>query len=382
MTGAGADPGAAGAASVLRIDLDAVAANYRALAERLGPGTACAAAVKADAYGLGAVPVARRLAREGCAAFFVATIGEGAALRRHLPSPDIDIAVLNGVLAGTEAAFVEHRLIPVANDLGQVARWRKAVERAGAPLDAMLHVDTGMNRLGLPPRELDWLAETPELLEGPNWRCLLSHLACADEPEHPMNAAQLARFRAARARLPRMPASLANSGGIFLGADYAFDLARPGIALYGGNPRGGGPNPMRQAVTLLGRVLQVRDVAPGESVGYGAAHRVEAPGRVAIVAAGYADGYLRSSGGRGHAWLGGVRAPVIGRVSMDLVAVDATRVPPEAARPGALAELLGGRVTPDDAARAAGTISYEMLAGLGRRYRRVYEGDDGAEPAA
>ena len=360
-----------GAASLLRIDLDAVAANYLYLKSLLGD-VACGAAVKADAYGTGVRRVAPRLARSGCSVFFVATPDEAVDLRTVLPDPAIDVAVLGGVLAGTEEAYVEHRLIPVLNDLGQVARWRRLVERIGRPLDAVLHVDTGMNRLGLPPDELAWLAETPDLLEGPNWRCLISHLACADEPDHPANREQLSRFRAARARLPRMPASLANSGGILLGTDWHFDLARPGIALYGGAPCADGACPLHQVVTLLGRILQVRDVSPGMSVGYGGSYAVREPGRVATVAAGYADGYLRSSGGRARVYAGRMALPVIGRVSMDLITVDVTGAPEDAVRPGAFLELVGSQYTVDDAARAAGTISYEILTGLGRRYHREY----------
>ena len=371
MTGCRTSTETAAAASLLRIDLDAVAANYRLLRRRLGTA-ACGAAVKADAYGIGACRVARRLARAGCSVFFVATPDEALALRAELPDPGIDIAVLGGVLPGTGALYAEHRLTPVINDLGQIDRWRRVSERAGRPLEAMLHVDTGMNRLGLAPGDVDRLAETPELLEGVTWRCLISHLACADDPDDPENRAQLDRFRAVRARLPAMPASLANSAGILLGADWHFDLARPGIALYGGAPQAGGENPMHQVVTLLGRVLQVRDIAPGMRVGYGGDYRAREPGRIATVAAGYADGYLRSSTGSARVHVGRVALPVVGRISMDLITVDVTDAPDAAVVPGALVELLGGRNTVDAAAGAAGTISYEILTSLGRRYRREY----------
>ena len=365
------DPGASSAASLLRIDLGAIAGNYRILKSELGQ-TPCAAAVKADAYGLGVAQVAPVLAAEGCSTFFVATIDEGIALRGILPSRDIEIAVLNGVLDGTEAALVEHHLIPVVNDPGQIDRWRTLTERLGKPLDAMLHIDTGMNRLGLSPRDLDRVTAAPEILSGPSWRFAISHLACADEPDNPANEAQLANFLNARARLPSMPASFSNSGGVFLGPRFHFDLARPGIALYGGNPTGSAPNPMHRTVQLLGRILQVREVDPGMTVGYGGAHKVEAQGRVATVAAGYADGYLRSGGGQAHVYLGQTRLPVIGRISMDLITIDVTNAPSEDARPGTFVELLGERVAPDDAAYAAGTISYEFLTNLGTRYHRSY----------
>jgi alanine racemase len=379
----GDDPGASSAASLLRINLSAVAENYRILKSALGE-TACAATVKADAYGLGAAQVAPVLAAEGCSTFFVATIDEGIALRRCLASEAIEIVVLNGVLAGTQEAFLEHHLMPVINDLGQIARWRAVCERTGIALQAMLHVDTGMNRLGLSPSELSWLAQHPQAMVGPTWRCLISHLANADNPEAPSNAEQLARFWSGRSRLPRMPSSLSNSGGVFLGLDYHFDLARPGIALYGGHPCGGGsrarpPNPMRQTIQVLGRILQIRDVEPGMAVGYGGAHRICSKGRVATVAAGYADGYLRSSGGQAYVYLGLTRLPVIGRVSMDLITVDVTAVQQGEARPGAFVEILGDQLTLDDAAQGAGTISYEVLTGLGSRYHRryVHNGEDG-----
>lgn len=368
------DPATATAASLLRIDLGAVARNYRLLKSHLGE-TICGAAVKADAYGLGVARVAPVLVAEGCSTFFVATVDEGLQLRQTLPSPEITIAVLNGVLGGTEDGFVAHNLTPVINDLEQIARWRAMTTRHGRALDAILHVDTGMNRLGLSPGELERLAKSPKDLEGPNWRYLMSHLASADAPDNPANGEQLRRFRDARARLPRMPASLSNSGGVFLGSRFHFDLARPGIALYGGDPTGGASNPMHQTVQLLGRILQVRDVDPGMTVGYGGAHPVTTKGHVATVAAGYADGYLRSSGGHTHVYLGQTRLPVIGRVSMDLITVDVSEVPAESARPGAFVEILGGRFTPDDAANAAGTISYEFLTGLGKRYHRTYTSD-------
>jgi alanine racemase len=370
MPGA-AGPGAATAASVLHIDLDAIAENYRLVKSRLAAAH-CGAAVKADAYGLGVARVAPLLAEEGCRVFFTATIDEAIELRGLLPAPDIRIVVLGGVLAGTEDVFSEHHLIPVANDPGQIELWRAHCGRLGRPLEAMLHVDTGMNRLGLSPTDLDRVAATPALFEGARWSHVISHLACADEPENPASEAQLARFEAARARLPAMPASLANSAGVFLGSRFHFDLVRPGIALYGGNPSTRVPNPMRPVVRLLGRVLQVRDVAPGMRVGYGGTHEVKAGGRVATVAAGYADGYLRSGSGKAHVCLGPTRLPVIGRISMDTITVDVTSVPPEDVRPGLFLELLGSRITADDAAAAAGTISYEVLTSLGRRYHRVY----------
>lgn len=365
------DPGVSTAASLLHIDLEAVAENYRLLKSKLG-ATQCGAAMKADGYGLGAAEVAPVLVTQGCRVFFVATIEEGIRLRELLAAADIEIVVLGGILAGTEATFVEHLLTPVANDPGQIDRWRAHCGRLGKPLKAMLHVDTGMNRLGLSPTDLDRVARGPEVFEGAHWSHVISHLARADEPLNPANEEQLGKFESARARLPISGASFANSGAVFFGPRYHFDLARPGIAIYGGNPFDAEPNPMRQTVRLLGRILQVRDVTPGMTVGYGGTHEVTRPGRVATVAAGYADGYLRSGGGKAHVYLGQTRLPVIGRISMDVITVDVTSVSPEDAQPGRFMELLGPRVTPDDAGAAAGTISYEFLTSLGRRYHRVY----------
>lgn len=356
------------AGAVLEIDLAGIAANWRGLAARLGPGTRCAAVVKADAYGLGMARVAPRLAAEGCRLFFVATLDEGIALRRLLPG--IEIAVLNGLLPGTGGEFARGRLVPVLNSLDEIAAWRAGARTRR--LLAMIHVDTGMARLGLAPADLAELARAPSLLAGLELRAVLSHLACADDAAHPMNAAQLAAFRAALAQLPRAPASLASGSGLFLGADYHFDFVRPGAALYGVNPLPGRPNPMAQVVRLKGRILQVRDVDRGVAVGYGAAHRMDRPGRVATVAVGYADGWLRSASHRGTAGVAGQRVPIIGRISMDLMTLDVTGIDPTLARPGGFVELIDETHGVDEVAAAAGTIGYEILTALGRRFHRVY----------
>jgi alanine racemase len=254
----------------------------------------------------------------------------------------------------------------VLNDLGQLERWRRTM------LPAMLHLDTGMNRLGLPRDEIERLAAEPERLDGVTLAAIISHLACADEPDHPLNEAQRQAFATALARLPAAPASLAGSSGIFLGPAFHFDFARPGAALYGVNPRPGTPNPMRQVVQLKGRILQVRDVDRAEGVGYGAAHRMSRPSRVATIAVGYADGWLRSSSHRGSVGIAGQRAPVIGRISMDLMTIDVTGIDTAHARPGALVDLLDPGYGVDDAAAAAGTIGYEILTAIGRRALRLY----------
>ena len=357
------------AGGVLEIDLRAVAANWRMLRRRLAAGAQCAAVVKADGYGLGAEKVAAALATAGCATFFVATLDEGLALRRVLRASEV--AVLNGLLPRTEREFLQARLIPVLNDLGQIDAWRKA---ATARRPAILHLDTGMARLGITASELAVLAEEPGRLAGVTLRAVMSHLACADEPRHGKNAQQRRIFRAACRRLPAAPASLAASSGIFLGPDYHFDMVRPGAALYGVNPLPGAPNPMRQAIRLKGKILQVHDVDRGETVGYGAGHRMDRPGRIATVAVGYADGWFRSSSHRGTAAIGGQHVPVVGRISMDLMTLDVTGVAPALLQPGAFVDLIDDTNTVDVVAERAGTIGYEVLTALGRRYHRVYRG--------
>ncbi len=365
------------AGGVLEIDLAGIVANWRLLAQRVAPA-GCAAVVKADAYGLGAAPVASALAKAGCTQFFVATLDEGVALRAALPGP-AEIAVFNGPLPGSAAEFAAQRLVPVLNHPGQITEWEQAAADWG-PLPAMLHVDTGMARLGLSPRELESIAQDPPRPGAIRWRAVLSHLACADEPDHPLNQQQRARFVATRRRLDGVRASLAASSGIFLGREFHFDFVRPGAALYGVNPRPGAPNPMRQIVRLGARIAQIREVDAGQPVGYGAAHVMPGAGRLATVAVGYADGWLRSLSHRGSGRIGGVRVPLLGRVSMDLAVFDVSAVDPRLARPGALIELLGEEHGVDAAAAAAGTIGYEILTALGRRYHRIYRGAASALP--
>jgi alanine racemase len=329
--------------------------------------------VKADAYGLGAAKVGPALAGAGCETFFVATFDEGVELRAILAGgPAAGIYVLNGPLPGSARAFRDHELIPVLNDLGQIETWRGEAREAATRLPAILHLDTGMNRLGLGEAELTRAAQDPAILEGIEVRCIMSHLACAEEAEHPMNGIQLDRFEASRALLPPAPASLANSAGIFLGPPFHFDLVRPGIARYGANPCPGRDHPMAEVVRMQGKIVQVRDVDSPQSVGYGAAYRVARPGRVATVSVGYADGFSRALSDRGHGYVGGVRVPAIGRVSMDLSAFDVSEVPPQRCHPGALIDLIGGPLPIDEVAADADTIAYELLTRLGSRLQRVY----------
>lgn len=359
----------------LTIDLDAVAANYRTLQQRLD-GVPCAAAVKADAYGLGVDRVAPTLWHAGCRHFFVATLDEAVALRGLLP--DADISPLNGLSDGGAEVCLAHRLLPILNHLGDIESWRAAASGAGRRLGGLLHIDTGMARLGLPEDEVARVVRSPDLLDGVAVRYVMSHLACADEPDHPLNRQQLDRFADMRRRLAPAtgdpPGSLANSSGIFLGPEFHADLGRPGAAIYGLAPAPDAPNPMAQVINLKGKIVQVRDVDSPMTVGYGATHRVARRGRVATLTVGYADGFLRSLSNQGSCFIGDIRVPLIGRVSMDLITVDVSDIPADQARIGTEVELIGPHQSPDALAADAGTIGYEILTALGARYHRHYIG--------
>ena len=361
---------AARAGAVLTVDLDAIAANYRLLVERAG-GAVVAGVMKADAYGLGMARVAPALVRAGCRVFFTAHAEEGIRLRAIVPA-DSAIYVLHGPPPGTAAAFVEHDLIPVLNDPGQVRAWRALCARLGRRLAAAVQVDSGMSRMGLAPADLEALGDPRDWLAAFEPVLLMSHLACADAPGHPMNARQRARFDAIRAQFPAMPASLANSSAIFLGPDFRYDLVRPGAALYGINPQPGHANPLRQAVSLDARIVQTRTIQAGDAVGYGARYVADGTRRIATIAVGYADGWLRALSGRGCAYVDGVRVPVAGTVSMDSITLDVTGIPDARLRPGMTVELLGPNQHVDAVAAEAGTIGYEVLTRLGGRFERRY----------
>lgn len=370
------DQDAGGAGGVLAIDLAALKRNYHDLAKR-AEGAATAAVVKADAYGLGIEPVGRALDDAGCAVFFVATADEAQRLRKVLP--DAVIYVLNGLSPGTGPQLLEAQARPVLGSIAEIREWITLGKAQGAAAPAAIHIDTGMNRLGLAMDELTQLKATPDLLDELNVSLVMTHLACADRPDHDMNATQLARFRAASRLLPRAPLSAANSAGLLNGPDNHLDLVRPGIALYGGNPRPTLDNPMSPVVQLLVRILQTREISKGDSVGYGATFTARAPMRIGILALGYADGFFRKFGEQANApaevFVAGRRVPVIGRISMDLAAIDITGLSaPDAAR-GTMAEVLGPNITVDELATHAGTIGYEVLTSLSARMRRVYLGE-------
>lgn len=365
------DPsGMAEAGGLLTIDLAALVANWRALAAR-ATGAECAAVVKADAYGCGIAPVAGALAAAGCRTFFVAHLAEGRRVREA--APEATVYLLNGLLPGTAPALAEAGLRPILGSLAEVAEWNGFAEATGWTGGAALHIDTGMNRLGLAPAE----ARTAAVRPPRNLALVMSHLACADETNHPLTARQVAAFRELRTLFPGIAGSLANSSGIFLGGAAYHDLVRPGVALYGANPTPAGANPMRAVVRLEGRIVQLRRVAAGETVGYGATWTARRDSRIAVIAVGYADGLLRAASASDHkpgaeAVVAGRCCPLAGRISMDLAAIDVTDVPEEQVMRGDLATLLGEEIGVDALAARAGTIGYEILTGLGGRYHRVY----------
>ncbi len=354
--------------AVLVVDLFALRENYLLLRKTVGQNVEVAATIKADAYGLGADRVGAALRDAGCRTFFVTTADEGQRLRGYLP--DAEIFVLEGAASGLDPDL---RLIPVLNHEGDVEALRQASRNRNERQPAALHVDTGMNRLGFALPSWKKLFADSKALEGIELRLVLSHLACADEPDHPLNALQLERFRKALATAGKeYRASLANSPGSFLGPPYRFNMVRPGAALYGINPTREQPNPMRTVARLLARVLQVREIDQDETVGYGAAYRARSPRRLATVSVGYADGLRRCLSEGGSVAIGGRRAGIAGRVSMDLVTVDVSEFPPEDVGVGTLVEILGDTLTVDDVARDAGTIGYEILTGIGARVPRIH----------
>lgn len=356
-------------AARLTIDLDALAHNYAVLRKE-ARGAEVAPAVKADGYGLGSAEISTRLWAEGAHSFFVARLAEGEALRSALGDRQAAIYVLDGASAGAAPRLAAANLTPVLNSLPQIDEWL-AYTAGGPPRPAAVHVDTGMNRLGLRVEEVE-AAVAAGRLDRLRVDLVMSHLVSASVPHHPMNARQMQAFKAVERLFPQARASLANSGGVFMGEDYLFDMVRPGVSLYGGGPFAV-PDPRLKAVARLeAQVLQVRNLAPGETVGYDGVQAAERPMRIATLGIGYADGVLRAASPGGVAWIGGERRPLLGRMSMDLIAADVTGC--DAARPGEMAELLGPNIPIDEIARAGGSIAYEILVRLSPRAERVYIG--------
>src|SRR3979411_3107693 len=363
------------ATGVLTVDLDAVVANWRKLEKTAVPAE-CAGVIKADAYGCGVDPVARALAAAGCKTFFVATLDEARAARAAEPSAAI--YVLDGFFQTSGDAFAKIDAKPVIGDLNELAEWDVFCRRSGWAGGAAIHIDTGMNRLGLTLVEAQGII--PRINAGDHGITLvLSHLACAEMLNHALNAKQLATFREIASLFSGVPASLSNSSGVYLGPQFQFDMVRPGAAVYGINPTPEADNPMQGVVELKARIVQIRNVEKGESVGYGGTWSARRPTRLAIVSAGYADGYFRAGGSndgtRGAEVVGaGKRCPIAGRISMDLMAIDVTDLEKNAARRGQMATLIGEGITVDELAHHFGTIGYEVLTSLGPRYARVYKG--------
>ncbi|MEI2387798.1 alanine racemase [Breoghania sp. JC706] len=360
----------------LTIDLEALADNWRSLAERTQQ-TECGAAIKGDGYGTGLEKAAATLSRAGCRTLFTAVPDEG--LRARSAAPESRVFVLAGLLPGAAEAYRKGGLIPVLNCPDEVIEWAEYCAAAGQRLPAAIHLDTGMNRMGLSLEEARLIAAAKDVVARFDLVLVMSHLVCGGDPANPLNARQLERFHEMTALFPGVPRSLANSPGIFLGADYHFDVARPGISLYGGRAMDDGENPMRPVVTAEARVLITHSAAKGETVGYGAVETLRRDSRIAIVGIGYADGYHRLAGaGGGHkpanAWVNGHVVPLVGRVSMDLIALDVTDVPEADCSRGDWVEMFGPHIPVDDVAAKAGTIGYELLTGLGSRYTRTYIG--------
>lgn len=354
--------------AALRVDLDAVAANYRALRTIAQPAET-APVVKADAYGVGVEQVSRRLWAEGARTFFVAMLEEGTHLKSLLPGATIYL--LNGFLPGQGSSLAAAGLRPIINSKEEFDEWRAIDNRS----PAAIQIDTGMNRTGMTASDLTDIAALGADFGGVEIEFLMSHLACADETAHAKNSDQLRRFREATSQLPKRPLSLAASGGIFLGQSFCLDLVRPGIALYGGNPRSDAPNPLRGALRLEAPIVQTRSIDKPETVGYGATFGVGGPTRLATVALGYADGLMRTLSNCGQAAIDGVRVPIVGRVSMDLVTIDISKI--AQAERGTMVEFVGPTISLDEAAHAAGTLPYEFLTRLGARIERTYAPTDG-----
>jgi len=372
------------ATGILTVDLDAIVANWRKLEKTAVPAE-CAAVVKANAYGCGAEQVSRALANAGCKTFFVATVDEAAVVRAA--APQATIYSLGGFFQNTGDRYAKSDCKPVIGDLNELAEWDVFCRRSGWSGGAGIHIDTGMNRLGLTVSEAQGII--PRINAGDHGIALvMSHLVAAEQLNNPTNARQLATFREIASLFTGVPASLANSSGVFLGPHFQFDIVRPGCALYGVNPTPEADNPMQQVVDLKARIVQIRNIDRGETVGYGGTWTARRPTRLAIVSAGYADGYFRAAsandGTRGaEVIVAGKRCPIAGRVSMDLIAVDITDLDKNAARRGHMVTLIGEGITVDEVAHHFGTIGYEVLTSLGRRFARVYKGGGAAaQPVA
>ena len=366
----------AGTTGRITVDLARIADNWKSLSRLVAPAD-CGAVVKADAYGLGCARVIPALVRAGCTTLFIATPNEAEEARAR--APNAIIYALDGLVSGSERDFARLGVRPVLSTLGEIEAWVTYGRHAGQRLPAGLHIDSGLHRLGLASRDVRRLAADDKLRDGLDLTLIMSHLACADNPADAKNRDQLLAFETLSALFPNIPRSLAASDGLMLGKPYHFDLVRPGYALYGGQASQSNPAPVQPAVSVSATILAINDVAPGETVGYSATWRAQRPSRIATIAAGYADGVPRSASaadGRpgGQVLICGELAPVVGRVSMDLITADVTGIA-AGVRPGTEATIIGPGLSIEDAGYAAGTIGYEILTRLGRRFERVYVED-------
>ncbi|MGH1402727.1 MAG: alanine racemase [Alphaproteobacteria bacterium] len=359
----------------LTIDLAALSDNYRMLSQKIGPSCEASAVVKANGYGLGVERIAPALYHAGARSFFVATVEEGEVLRNALPKGDIYI--LNGFSTHERKLYHQYQLSPVLNslyDIEQYARFSSDMEKT---LPALIHVDTGMNRLGLEQPEVEFIGRDPAILDGIDVQYVMSHFCSSEQPSNPSNRRQYDLFHRLCQKLEAgktaFKKSICNSGGIFADDTYHLDLVRPGIALYGGNPSDEDVNPMSQLVSLDVPILQIKSVKSGDFCGYNETYRFDKNSRIAILSIGYADGVSRYLSNQGALYYKGYNLPIRGRVSMDLIICDLSGVA-ECDMPaiGDMVEVLGGHQTIDDLAQSAGTIPYEILTSLGDRYARLY----------
>ncbi len=357
--------------TLITVDLDSLEANYRFCREQLHPAS-CAAVVKADAYGLGIRRIAPALSHAGCSQFFTATFREGITLRSLVP--DAEVYVFEGVTEVSLDAICEHHLVPVLISPAHSSLWAGRARELGHPLPAIIHIDTGMTRLGFGEPELLELLRGRDLLDWIDIRYVMTHYACADDTKADKTRRQLERFDRLRKLLPPAPTSVGNSAGGLLGKPWSGDMARIGIALFGGNPYLDEMPPLKPVLRVQSRILQLRDIRAGTTVGYGATHEAGSNRLIATVGTGYADGYPWSLGNKGIASVGGHRVPVVGRVSMDLITLDVSGVPLELVQPGQMVDLIGPDISLEEVAERAGTINYEILTRLSQRARRKFLG--------
>ncbi len=355
--------------SVLEINLKNLEENYKVLQKQANAHVNISGVIKANAYGLGTEAVATTLQKLNCPQFFVANLDEALSVREY--DKQTPIAVFGGLAAKTEGEYLENDILPVLNSLEDIRNWQNFARLKNVQLPSILHFDTGMNRLGLSKNDI-LLLKNKETLKNLDVQLVMTHFACADEKDHPLTAQQAADFKEIAQLYPNAKKSLSNSSGLFRNTDYHYDMARPGYALYGGNPTPETTNPMHNVVSLYSKILQIRDCKKDQSIGYGANHKFNQDTRTATIGLGYADGFTRNNGGVAKVYYNNIACPVIGRVSMDLITVDISHINHKDIHQGAVIEILGPNQSVDDFAAYTNTIGYEVLTSLGARYKRHY----------